>query len=567
MRLAQHCPSPHPGAQVRACRAPRAGGSGPVRLLALLILLAGAACPDGGSSAPDADVGPEATAARLLSTLEDLAAFGEKRCGTSEGLAAAEYVRDRFTAAGLEDVAFEPFSFLQFEVASSSLAVTADGQPLAMGHAVLAYSGAGSVDATLVDLGSGDAPAYEGVDVTGQVVLVHRTGALHREAQYLLAQEHGAVGFLFLSGAPENLVQVGTVSAPEDGLGPMPALTIGAADGQRIRDALDAGLPVRVAMSVEAAVVPATGQNVVGWLRGSDPGGGYLLVGGHFDTWFTGSTDNGAAVAATLELAERLVRRGAPRRLGVAFVAYDGEELGLFGGYHFLREHVVRRGEPLRAFVNLEMPANGPDDGLRALAYTHGGGVDRLVLTGDAVDYYSFLAGMELVPGLFGGFIPTDIQGLYWGGIQGLTTACDAPYYHTTADTPDKVDVPFLAGAVGLFEGLLGELDALTDAELGSRDREVWEAAVALAPAGADTDVTVSVRNGHGDLQADVTVWLSVYVDGFTRSHRAEERTDPLGEAVFRVPAASLEAGQGDRWLSVRAGDRWPLCETLVPLD
>jgi hypothetical protein len=306
---------------------------------------------------------------------------------------------------------------------------------------------------------------------------------------------------------------------------------------------------------------------VVGWLRGTDPAGGYLVVGGHYDTWYVGSIDNGTAVAATLELAERLVGRGAPRRLGVAFVAYDGEELGLFGGYHFLREHVIRDQEPLLAFLNLEMPANGPDDGLRALAYTHSGGVDRLVLTGDAADYYPFLSGMELVPSLFGGFIPTDIQGFYWTGLQGLTTACDTPWYHTPEDTPDKVDVPFLADAVVLFDRILGGMDALTDAELTNQDREVWEAAVSVTPAGEEADVVVSVRNGHSDLQVGAHVWLSVYVDDFSRVYRADDVTDPLGEAAFRIPAAALGAGQGARWLQVRAGDRWPLAETLVPLD
>ena len=55
-------------------------------------------------------------------------------------------------------------------------------------------------------------------------------------------------------------------------------------------------------------------------------------MGGHYDTWYTGAVDNTTGVAATLEIAESLALRG-PRRYGVVFVAYDGEELGLFGGY------------------------------------------------------------------------------------------------------------------------------------------------------------------------------------------------------------------------------------------
>ncbi len=63
---------------------------------------------------------------RLLTTLLDLAEFGEKRAGTPGGRQAAQYIHDRMTAAGLSNVRFEEFGFLQFELQSSTLTVTAD---------------------------------------------------------------------------------------------------------------------------------------------------------------------------------------------------------------------------------------------------------------------------------------------------------------------------------------------------------------------------------------------------------------------------------------------------------
>ena len=50
-------------------------------------------------------------------------------------------------------------------------------------------------------------------------------------------------------------------------------------------------------------------------------------------------------------------------------------------------------------------------------------------------------AGLELVPTLFGGIIPTDIQGIYRNGVPTASTAVDSPWYHTIEDTPDKVDL------------------------------------------------------------------------------------------------------------------------------
>ncbi|HEU4537317.1 MAG TPA: hypothetical protein VFS00_24525, partial [Polyangiaceae bacterium] len=62
---------------------------------------------------------------RLYTTLLALAEFGEKRGGTPNGRAAGDYVAQRFAAAGLTDVAFEPFIFDGFELHSSSLSFTA----------------------------------------------------------------------------------------------------------------------------------------------------------------------------------------------------------------------------------------------------------------------------------------------------------------------------------------------------------------------------------------------------------------------------------------------------------
>jgi aminopeptidase YwaD len=548
----------------------------PGRLLATLMLVAAVAAPgcsndnhangnnaNGNNVAPYDD--PEAVGERLLTTLEELAAYGQKRAGTPAGQQAAQYIRDRMTAAGLSDVRFEEFGFLSFELESSALTVTADSTELPMAHDVFAYSGAGSVDATLVYVGKGHPEDYAGIDTNGKVVLVERDETYHRSAQYRFVIENGGAAMVYVSQAPDNLIQIGTVADPEDGLGPIPALTVGADDGQRILDALDAGHRVRVAASVSAVVVPATGRNVVGELPGEDPSGAYFLVGGHYDTWFTGSVDNTTGVAATLEIAESLALRG-PRSYGLVFVAYDAEELGLFGGYDFLRRHVVVGGEPLLAFVNFEMPANSADDGLRALAYTNGAGLYDVITDAEAQQLYWFLAGLELVPGLFGGSIPTDIQGLYWYGLQGMTTACQSAWYHTTEDTPDKVDIPFFADAVLRVQQILAALDEKDLADFDVHDREVWRIDVATTPAGCDLHGEITVTDADGQPQADATVRLWLDVDDFTRVHEDTGTTDAAGQLDLTVGADALAEGAGGRWLHITASDEHPLAETILPL-
>jgi len=532
-----------------------------------LSLAALAACSSAGGLEPVVDpfTDPTAIETRLRRTLDELAAFGEKRAGTTAGQQAGDYIAARFEAAGLQDVRFESFAFLGFELQSSSLTVSADGTELPMAHDVFAYSGVGEVTAEIVDVGVGHEGDYAGKDVTGKVVLVTRDAGFHRSSQYRLVTEHGGVAMLYISTSPDNLIQVGTVADPEDGLGPLPVITVGADDGATIVAALEDGQTVTATLNVQASVAPATGRNVIGRRPGTASQGEYLLFGAHYDTWHAGAADNITGVATVIELAEALAARD-PGRHDLVFVAYDAEELGLFGGYDYLRDRVIVAGEPMLGFLNFEMPAAG-ESGLRALAYTADGPVEPAIDEADMRALYTFSVGMEVVPAMFGGIIPADIQGLYWTGAQGFTTACDAPYYHTPEDTPDRIDVPFLARAVLGFHKTVALLHQAEPESFAVRDPNLWQLEVTTATDAGDltVDIVVTDAGGTPQPQAQVTAWLDV--DDFVRTHRAELTTDGAGTTSTVIPASALTQGSGSRWLHVTAGKDYPLAERIVPVD
>src|SRR5207248_2386408 len=68
---------------------------------------------------------------------------------------------------------------------------------------------------------------------------------------------------------------------------------------------------------------------------------------------------------------------------------------------------------------------------------------------------YEVYAGLEIVAQLFGGIIPTDIQGTYRSGVPTVSTAATNPYYHTVKDLPDQVDLKFLASSADDFDTAL----------------------------------------------------------------------------------------------------------------
>src|SRR5215475_11198096 len=315
--------------------------------------------PTATATVDEAYTDPGRVEARLRGTLEDLAALGNKRAGTEAEAQAGEYVAERFRAAGLSDVHFEEFAFPRYDLHATRIEVTSGEQSRSMTGEAFAYSGIGRAEGEAVFAGTGRPQEYAGIDATGKVVLVRRVADYHRTAQYRQVIEHGGAAMLYVSQAPENLIQIGTTVFGEDGAGPIPSVSVGHDDGEALIAAVQAGVSTQVAIEVDADVQPARGRNVVGRLPGTTPGGEYLVVGAHYDTWYTGASDNGTGVATVVEIAQAFAARPA-RQLDLVFIGYDAEEIGLVGGYDWLRRHVVLAGEPMVGFIHFDVPAGDP---------------------------------------------------------------------------------------------------------------------------------------------------------------------------------------------------------------
>ncbi|MCU1276760.1 MAG: putative cell wall-binding domain, partial [bacterium] len=292
----------------------------------------------------------------IIATLNDLAALGNKRVGTEPGRQAGEYVFSRMQKAGLRDVHLEPFQFPRHVVDSRSLAATVDGAAMSPAIDILEGSGSGHADADIVYVGTAHPAEVAAVDLHGKIAMLDRDRSYHRSAQYNNVSAAGAVAMLYNSLADGNLIQVGSVRT--DGwspLGPIPAITIGNTDGMVLEAALQAGKTVHAVVDVQVHAEPSVGNNVIGRIDGSDPTH-MIVLGAHYDTWFTGSCDNGGGVAALLAMAERRAKEGKPRYT-LVFVGYDGEEVALYGGYDYLRKHRIVGKDPILAVLNFEMPA------------------------------------------------------------------------------------------------------------------------------------------------------------------------------------------------------------------
>ncbi|MEU6022364.1 M28 family peptidase [Micromonospora sp. NPDC047134] len=176
-------------------------------------------------------------------------------------------------------------------------------------------------------------------------------------------------------------------------------------------------------------------RNVVARLPGTDPTGTVFLVA-HYDAVQTGpgGNDNGAGVAAILEVARALTNGPAPRN-EVVFVLTDAEEACLCGASAFAADH--RLAAEKGVVLNLEARGRtGPvimfetSPRNAALVEVFGRAAPHPVGTSFAVEVYRALPN------------DTDFTAFLDHGFVGLNSAYldGGAIYHTPLDTPASMD-------------------------------------------------------------------------------------------------------------------------------
>ena len=241
-------------------------------------------------------------------------------------------------------------------------------------------------------------------------------------------------------------------------------------------------------LSLVSAAMPhapdGEGRNVLGLLRGSDPGlaGSVVVVGAHYDHLghggfgstgevgqiHNGADDNASGVAAMLETARRLASGPRPAR-SVLFIAFTGEELGLIGSSYYTKNPTIPLSRTL-AMINLDMVGRLEDDPL--IVY----GV------GTAPEWEDIIARANAGPDVSlayepAGYGPSDHTSFYASGIPVLHLFTNVHAdYHKPSDDWQGIDPAGLQKVTALTAGLAAELanraSALTlIAGVGERER------------------------------------------------------------------------------------------------
>jgi len=376
------------------------------------------------------------------------------------------------------------------------------------GEAVFAGFGINSSD-----LGWND---YEGLDVAGKVVVVvdgfpgygtdetplgdYRTvtRALRLSAKVQMARDAGASGIIRvphprvpemtqirameritqMSGRLQLLEQVSAtttfpqvtvstkVSQDLFGAGVLEAAVSEMEQQSRSRRLPISGIAVSAYARMNRQIVPT--QNVVAMIEGTDLKDEYVVLGAHSDhvgrrgdEIYNGADDDGSGSVLLLELAEAFAMADVKPRRTVVFGWWAGEEIGLFGAWHYTR-HPIGSLENTIGLIQMDMVGRNEEYDPRKSRGLPEETAEQNVNAVNCIGY-SYSSDMQALITRANEPVGLEVKFRYDEGTQNLVRRSDHwrflelgvpvaflftglhPDYHEPTDTWDKINYPKMA--------------------------------------------------------------------------------------------------------------------------
>ena len=282
---------------------------------------------------------------------------------------AAGHVASRFAALGLTPGAatnqwLQPFKVAMGNRPGSSSTIKIDGRGIKGSSSVMVHprSGSGNVAANIV-------AASPGAALKGAIAVVPLppdSGLIKQAGLVAAARDAGAVGVILLADTnPDGAFGI-HVEGPGADYGLPVVVMLKSAFSPSGR------LPERGSLSLTMVPFEVTTNNVIGVLPGTDPqlSKEVVVVGAHLDhlgmggasslsdskspAIHHGADDNASGTSALIEIASILSSPANRPKRTVVFIAFSGEELGLLGSVHYVKNPVYAIKDTV-AMVNLDM--------------------------------------------------------------------------------------------------------------------------------------------------------------------------------------------------------------------
>lgn len=403
---------------------------------------------------------------RLMEDTEALARW-VRLSGTPEELEAFKYAQKQLRAAGCKTQLLMHDAYISLP-GPASLEMTHGATRRAI--PCVTHSFAASTDGVEAPAVYAATPSdLAAAQTAGRIVILD---GLASPAVVQAGQATGALGLVFLNRDPyvhEMIVSTVWGSPPADALDRMPRIpvvSVAGRDADAVRAAArDAQVTLRIRASVD------TGWRQTPLLVGDLPGAvedTFVLFSGHLDSWHRGAMDNGTANATMLEIARIMGR--ARRYRGIRFAFWSGHSHGRYSGSTWYADHYWHDLNA-RCIAHINVDSTG---GKGSIVNRHAYAMPETQRVADAV--VRSLAGGRFEGQRIGrmgdqSFLGVGVPSLLmdiseqrsdsphasrdFSVFSGGNTGGLGWWWHTTEDTPDKIDPALLERDCKIYLGIV----------------------------------------------------------------------------------------------------------------
>ena len=390
---------------------------------------------------------------RLMSDVQTYYGFGVHRTSSPGDRRTSEWLADRFRSLGLQ-TSTQNWPLRQFILEEASIE-DAQGRihafPIWLPHATGRDGLRGRltiVDASTPSTGLAGAIAWlQPGDGATRPALEGRALEGGAAAVVFATSDTAGTGLLVAQNAERRYVNVER---------PVPTLTFGAADANRLRASVGHEITVRLIGRMDEA---ATASNVMGRLIRRDDAD-WIVVSTPASGWFTCGGERGPGIAIMLALAEwATTRRG---NLNYLFVANSGHELDFLGARLLHEAHLAPPPDKTRVWLHLGA----------SIATPPWQKVDGVLKASERVTNGTLQATPALAPSLRRAFanlpmytLRTDTQigefrDLAEHGYRGIGVVGGSdPWFHVERDDPSTVSAETLAAVSRALAAALEDIE------------------------------------------------------------------------------------------------------------
>lgn len=428
--------------------------------------------------------------------------LGFRPAGTEAGHRAGELIAAEMRRIGLQRVRREPFPVYGWDFRGASLRIPGGRTLTGSSFPPTPGTCPEGLVAPLVDVGLGTAADYAGRDVGGKLVYAQLDVGVMRWPGVLVheAERHGAAGvvFSYVNGYAQH--PSGQALNTHDGMcrDAIPLVQVSVEDGRTLNRLLEKEGEMEITLTSHVRADPAgTGYNIVGEIPGERSPEETLVVGAHYDAWFTGYWDNASGVAAMLAIARALLTSGYRPTHTLVFVATDAEEFGvpdsifdwLVGAHALLEAHPEWHGTTTCCF-NFDTLSLRVAQGLRFYGSAEMVSFVREVIAAPESRLTAFPQALATMDAYVTPW--TETYSWTYFGVPVLQPSFDRgsvgeTLYHTQFDQREIIDLDKSNEAVQLYGSLLIRLDRqpVVPYDFGTRARVLrasvdWDLAAEL---------------------------------------------------------------------------------------